>query len=243
MEKAVVGIRGEESQFLAELFHALNQPITALRCTLELNLHTPRTERQYQQALETALEKAEEISRWTSGIGDLVQPPEMEAAMEMIPLGAVLRDALEHFSPVLKARGLEYALITNGECQVRLARQRLQQTIFYVLEFVMQAALPGDKLKICQRSRGGSIRVELVVLPGTALPWRGKKEDDVPPSTELWQQLTLAIARHNLEVAGGRLEIDEHSRELRIDIHLPNPANPGGDECTSGGGKNFPLSK
>src|SRR5215467_14597368 len=62
---------GEQQKLVSELFHALSQPITALRCSLELALYTQSYPS--KENLQTALAHAEKIAQLASGIRELVQ--------------------------------------------------------------------------------------------------------------------------------------------------------------------------
>jgi len=49
-------------QFVSDVFHALSQPLTALRCSLELALIQDGDAKTFRVALEEALKQAERVS-------------------------------------------------------------------------------------------------------------------------------------------------------------------------------------
>lgn len=64
---------GEDSQVLADLFHALSQPLTTLRCYLDLSLRRSPSSKQNRQELESALQAAESVIRLFADIRELLE--------------------------------------------------------------------------------------------------------------------------------------------------------------------------
>ena len=62
----------EQEDRLANLFHALSQPLTILRCCLDLSLQKPRSAKRYRQDLRVALQQLESATRLVVRIRELV---------------------------------------------------------------------------------------------------------------------------------------------------------------------------
>src|SRR5512141_1873955 len=93
----------ERQRLIADLFHALSQPITALRCSLELALHDNRAPDPSPENLQTALEHAERIARLTSGIRQLLEADDPGDERLAFPLEVSLREAVIEIQPVAEA--------------------------------------------------------------------------------------------------------------------------------------------
>src|SRR5205814_2262620 len=103
--------RSDRKELISDLFHALNQPLTTLRCSLELTLHQPvRAAEQYREALNHALDHAEQVVRLVSGIRELVEVDEPGAESEVLELDSYLQHAVMDLLPVAEAAGVRISL-------------------------------------------------------------------------------------------------------------------------------------
>jgi signal transduction histidine kinase len=67
---------------LDHLLHALNQPLTALGCALELGLTGERTPEDYRRLLLQARRQAEQLNQIARALGDYAAGLALEAAAE-----------------------------------------------------------------------------------------------------------------------------------------------------------------
>ncbi|MBZ5572587.1 MAG: hypothetical protein LAO09_12005 [Acidobacteriia bacterium] len=81
----------EYRQRLADLFHALSQPLTTLRCCLDVSLQKPRSAQRYQRDLQAVLQQVELVTRLVICIRDLVDAasPAPEPALPLSVPAAV----------------------------------------------------------------------------------------------------------------------------------------------------------
>jgi signal transduction histidine kinase len=77
----------QDPQLLADLFHALSQPLTTLRCYLDLSLRRSPTSKQNRQELESALQAAESVTRLVADIRELVEGTRSPAGQRSRRLG------------------------------------------------------------------------------------------------------------------------------------------------------------
>ncbi len=71
-----------DPQLLSDLFHALSQPLTTLRCGLGLSLQKSPDDNQNRQSLEIAAQAAESVARLIAGIRELMESANSNPAGE-----------------------------------------------------------------------------------------------------------------------------------------------------------------
>lgn len=194
---------------LPDLFHALTQPLTTLRCSLDLSLKSAGGEHT-QRNLEVALQAAESVSGLVAGIRELVEdaPPSPKSVATSIE--DCLRDVVEYLGPVAGSMGISVLLASDLSLQTAIEPRRLRQGIFHLLEFALRSCQPGQQLEIKTGIVGDE--ASLTVL-GLAI-----RKGDV--SDELQTRLVLGIARHIFESAGGSLEV-QLKPTFALIAHLP----------------------
>jgi two-component system, OmpR family, sensor kinase len=216
-----------DPQLISELFHALNQPLTALRCSLELSLHRPRAAEQDRDTLRMALDHAEQIARLSTGIRELLQADDPGDNCEVLPLQGYLREAVADFQPVAEARGIALALSGHGACHVRLEPRRLRQALFCLLDSVLHASPTGTAVDIDVVERGSDSVIALAWAERDAnLRDRSAVLELETPINEPSQRLGWAIARRIVETAGGTVEGGAQPGCGRIELRLPLASVP-----------------
>src|ERR1700757_3363565 len=89
-----------EESLLPEVLHALSQPLTALRCSLELTLLQPRDSDEYRKRLKESLSLAEEVTTLTGGIRELLDTEKRRTTISPIDFSKLLRMTFREFSPL-----------------------------------------------------------------------------------------------------------------------------------------------
>jgi C4-dicarboxylate-specific signal transduction histidine kinase len=212
----------EDSQLVADLFHALNQPITALRCSLELSLHRPRTAEQYRETLQAAMQQAELIAGWAVGIRALLQADDAGDELQVLALDSFLRDAVADLQPVAESLQLEFGLHCDSAGCVLFEPQRLQQALSGVLDFAIGLSSAGATVMVDAHERDREAVIVLATSPGAAALGSGSAWQ--PPKDAgriLRQRLGLAIPRRIVAAAGGSLQAETSRAGLRIELCLP----------------------
>lgn len=197
-----------DPRLLADLFHALTQPLTTLRCCLGLSLKTHDVDRT-RRNIEAALQAAESVSGWIAGIRQLVEdaPPHQDAATS---LEECLREVIEDLSAVADSMGIGMSVAGDVSLQLKIEPHRLREGLFHTLEFALRSCGPGQELKIKTMTDGDGALLTVVGRAGEAC--------DV--DLELQTRLVLGIARHIFEAAGGSLEVRLKSN-FGLIVHLP----------------------
>lgn len=139
---------------LAQLLHALNQPLTGLQCSLELTLAGRGTPEQYIDCVRAGLELTERMRSLAGAMRELLEIEEAAAPaaneLPFIPptdLRSVLLEILGELQPVADTKGVRIAL-DCGSLPVSAERRGLISVMFRVLESVLSLAAPASVLSI-----------------------------------------------------------------------------------------------
>jgi signal transduction histidine kinase len=219
------GAPSGQPQLLADLFHALHQPMTALYCSLELSLRRPRSAEQDRDTLHAALQHAEQIAQQISGIRELLQAADPGEDPQVLAFGSFLRELVTDMEPVAESLGVRLCLHGASSGHVLLEPQRLQQALFYLIEFALSSSAAGETVKI---DLSGSETDVVVLLEVSHLYYdygaveTGSTDDSAQHrGHELRRRLGLAISRSIVETAGGSLHAEQTRERLRAELRLP----------------------
>jgi signal transduction histidine kinase len=209
------GSRHEQEQrrrLVADVFHAVGQPLTALRCVLEVALRTPKSAEQYRKRLEDALGQAERMARLTVQFRRLAHAIDFDDQGKSCRFDESLESAREEIAALAEIRQIQMSIVAAPAVMVPGERQRLSEALFYILEFSVDCAPP--QTEVVARSE---IRREGLIFTVTSKVVNGKgvtcAADVVPLEVESANPdstFGLRIAEHIVEKLGGRLD-----RELR----------------------------
>src|SRR5246127_1379128 len=101
---AAHGAKLEQDSLLPELLHALNQPLTSLRCSLELTLLQPRDSEEYRNRLRESLRLTEDIVVLSSGIRELLDVEEPSACSGQVALDKVIESSVREVLPLAESQ-------------------------------------------------------------------------------------------------------------------------------------------
>jgi len=136
---------------LAQLLHALNQPVTGLQCSMEIALASPRTPGQYVQGLRQALELTERMRALVEAIREVADgKEENNPESKSIDLKTLLREVADDLEPVAKGKGVCITLECSAGFSgvVKAGRQKLAAAVFRLLESALSLADRGSALQI-----------------------------------------------------------------------------------------------
>jgi signal transduction histidine kinase len=150
---------------LAQLLHALNQPLTGLQCSMEVTLAVQRSPEQYRQGLREGLELTARMRELVEAIREVVDGQERTPQeVEIFDLHPVLQDILAELALVAESRGIRAAVnVIGGRGMVRGERRRCATLLFQTLEAAMSLAAPASELRISIEEDGdsGQVRTSL----------------------------------------------------------------------------------
>ena len=198
-----------------EIFHSLNQPLTSLRCSLELSLDQRRDVGQRQDFLQHALEDTDRVVTLVSGLREFLEAGEKRRGAEVTELADCLEEAVEDLRPVAESRGVRLSLGCDESMKVRMGAARLRRTVFYLLERAVNAAPAGAEIAWVAEVVGKKAVITGSVSAPATSEVLGKAAERKEAGL-----LRLAIARRTIEAAGGKLICDVWSEGALV-IRMP----------------------
>lgn len=212
------GIKPEQESLLPELLHALNQPLTSLRCSLELTLLQPRDSDEYRRRLRESLKLTEDITVLASGIRELIEVEQPIAQPRAVAFEKILRSAVRELMPLADVEGVGMSLMCVPSLIALGDEQQLSTAVIYLLSFLLNRSSKGDELNV-QAKRDGEESALAFELNENGAKGSGSKLSAKPGAARAY--LRLLIARRIFEVAGGTVEVDLESERASIRIRLP----------------------
>lgn len=200
---------------LAQLLHALNQPLTGLQCSLEVALASPRTVPQYVQGLRDGLELTARMRLLVEAIREVAELPEagedeLAAAGEKVDLRAILLETIEDLRPVAET---EHVAITvepgqGREMAVLLPRQLVRGILFRLLESALAWALSGTAVHGTFAREGQEVLLQF--------SWQGRRAEFASVLSRA--ELGLLVAQAQWQHCGGIWEHSEAGarRQLKL---------------------------
>jgi signal transduction histidine kinase len=230
-------------ELLADLFHALNQPLAALRCSCELALLAPRTAEQYRDCLQTALQKTEQVSLLSKGIREFLEAGE-EAAEEkkekarslpQVSLREQVREAAEYFLPMATEAGTTLCVdcVSDSPADdsfVDFHPEHLRRALFYIFDCTLALARE-KKVKIHVGNSSSQVTLHLSFsaanADGTSFTTQtthaeGDRSPQDHNQQDQWQpKLQWAIAQQLFRAHQGSLAMTSRTGELCVEASLP----------------------
>jgi signal transduction histidine kinase len=136
---------------LAQLLHALNQPVTGLQCSMEVALASPRTPEQYVHGLQEGLELMERMRALVEAIREVADGrEEKNQESESTDLKTLLREVLDDLEPVAEGKSVCITLECSADFSgvVKAGRRKLATAVFRLLESALSLAARGSALRI-----------------------------------------------------------------------------------------------
>ncbi len=210
---------------LAEVFHALNQPMAGLRCTLEAALAKNRSPEQYRQYMETALEKACEIEHWTRGIGEFVLadpavPFNEDEKRQRLSLKQYLRECVDDLALVADSSRVCCEINIAEDHPIWFSPHILKQALFRIHELALAEVGESGVIAIQDVRLGDAITLEYGLRRGEAMG-KNVQDDQQHRHRQIWMELSFATAQRLVETAGGRLTKEILPEETKIRLQLP----------------------
>ena len=204
------GIENPQPTFIAEVFHDLSQPLTALQCTLELSLRRDETPADLRASIQTALENAERLRQRLLLIRALSDADDPGTASEPTELNRLVRDLHEDMLPLFESEGRKLELQLPREALVaRINGARLTRALFCFLEYLFRYSAEAAATRIeLQVSEG--CYAELRIVSAACPPISPDDESAEPYSCE------LEMTRRTFRAAGGNFLMSRADPQERI---------------------------
>jgi signal transduction histidine kinase len=179
---------------LGELLHCLSQPLTSLRCALELSID--EVEEQWQENVASALHQTERMIGMVQLMREYLDAEQHVPKFETSPLAPVVRSVIEELSSIAKVRHVRLRLAGTCTATISMPEPRLRLVLQYLIAPMVEAEPVGGAitLYLSEQPREASLR---------AKGKRGRPSDW--SSTSTLQRVRLTIASRMLEGTGASL--------------------------------------
>jgi hypothetical protein len=227
-------IRKMESRSpLAQLLHALNQPLTGLQCSMEVALAAPRTPEQYVAGLREGLELTGRMRDLVEAIREVAEVEERWKDSEGTDLKMVLREVAGELARVGEGKGVRIALdISQADIseagfeadiseaswlRINATKRSVTAFVFRLVESVLSLAQRESEVRIEAGIQAEVGAVERSRQIRVRCRWRA------PASSSSFSrpELGLLIARAGWERAGAVWERERAGDLETVILHIP----------------------
>jgi signal transduction histidine kinase len=203
----------QDQDVLGELLHSLSQPLTSLRCSLELSFDEVAV--QQQAAVGIALQQTERVIGMIQLMREYLdaEQPGPDTARR-IPLDSVLREVIGDMDSLAEVRGVELHLEGACSATVSLDEPRLRLALQYLVSALIEGAGTGERvlLRLEEGSTESALRAGVRGIPRAGevnLPVPHRRSTSIH---ETLRMVRLAIAQRVLETGGTLLTIEAGDR-------------------------------
>lgn len=205
---------------LGELLHSLSQPLTSLRCSLELSIdHVAASE---QEAVCAALEQTERAMHVVQLMQEYLETERPRPAPQAVLLAPVLQDVLDQFFEIAEVRQIRLRLVGGGDATIRVADHHLRLALQYLIGAVLEEQPPRSNVVFCLEGSPSQFVLLVRTIPGAL----GSGFVDLAPTrdpiSETLRNGRLAIASRVLESAGASVEFGQVENSGFI-VRMPQP--------------------
>jgi signal transduction histidine kinase len=207
---------------LGELLHSLSQPLTGLRCSLELSLQLPldrsieEVTEQQQASVSAALQQTEKVIGMIQLMREYLDAEQTEPQAFLSALAPAMRSVIEELSSIAAVRGVRLRLVGTCMAALPVPESRLRLALQYLIATMIEAQLVGGRVMLLlgEGPAGAVLRVE------GEHGFQQQKPSATSPQTTL-RRARIAIASRVLESAGASLvfgggDVDPTGFVLRI---------------------------
>ena len=218
---------------LGELLHSLSQPLTSLRCSLELSIE--EVAEQQQESVSVALQQTEKVIGMIQLMREYLDAERPGPETLSSALAPAMRSVIEELSSIAAVRGIRLRLVGTCTATVPVPESRLRLALQYLITTMIEAQPMGGKVMLLlgEGPAGAVLRVE--GERGFREPERSAtspqtKRDPAgatSASVSTLRRVRLAIASRVLETAGASLVFgngDPPGFVLRIPRRVGAPA-------------------
>jgi len=223
-------------RLLGEMLHSLSQPLTSLRCALELSVLEDRT----QQSVSVALEQTETVIRMVRLMREYLDSEPREMELPAVALMPVLRNVGEDLSSVAAVEGVHLQITGTSQITLRVHETRLHVALQYLIRDLIERQMAGNKVIILVRddatetvllAQGEHMLHRPHVIAGqarlTTLPSIKRSNERLlshDSASATMRRVRLAIASQVLENAGAEVKLKEDTPGFVV--RIPRRDNP-----------------
>lgn len=213
---AAAAAAAQSSDMLGELLHTLSQPLTGLRCSLEIAIDEDAA--QSHQTVLAALEQTERVIRVVRLMQELLDSDPAEPMPTLVLFAPVAYRVLEELAPLARARQVRVHIKGSCSAGIGISEPRLTLALQYLIGGVIEAQPSSSAIRCMLQDRASASFLTVYPLPG--IRHEQNTSPKVDPVTITIRRVRIAIARRVLESAGAKLQFDERER---LGFHLMVP--------------------
>jgi len=196
-----------QPNLLGELLHSLSQPLTTLRCSLELSID--ETGLQQHEDVAVALEQTEKVIRLVRLLQEYVEVSQPRTTPASVALAPVVQEVADQLTSWAEVRGVRLTLRGNGGGSVLAAEVWVRKALQYAVTDILEAVPAGGEVAIRGEERpaefvwsifGSEKPLEPQPLAGSFL------HANADPVTCTVLRVRRAIASRVMESGGATLE-------------------------------------
>jgi hypothetical protein len=202
----------EREQFVSDLFHAISQPLTGLRCGLEVALGKPAISAQEARcALEQALHATERLYQSVLFIRQLAEADRIPP-LKRVRLDEALLELHNEILPVAESMEVKMSLQQAGSTEVLAATESVSRALFLVADFALRDLRAKESLSLSMLRQGAYAAVRIERHCDHALnSFELANGFDVPAACR-----GLALAFRLLSSMGAQIESDLAGKWIQI---------------------------
>jgi len=219
----------QDQEVLGELLHSLSQPLTSLRCSLELSIDEV-AERQ-QAAVSLALQQTEKVIGMIQLMREYLDAEQPGSEAHPVALAPAVRTVAEELSSIATLRRIKIGVAGTCTASVPVPEPRLRLALQYLLSALIQAARANSEIRVWLEEGSSESVLRVECERGARFRddgARGSRSQRDSVSGTLGK-VRLAIASRVLETAGAFLAMEDGDRPgfvLRIPRWLATSSSP-----------------
>jgi hypothetical protein len=225
---------------LGELLHSLSQPLTSLRCSLELSIE--EVAEHQQESVSVALQQTEKVIGMIQLMREYLDADQLGPGDCPVALAPAMRSVIEEMSTIAAVRGVRLCLVGTCTAKVTVPELRLRLALQYLITAMIEAQAAGGRVMLLlgEGPAGAVLRAEgasgfrtmsfhEAERSATSPPIARDAASETSTAVSTLRRVRLAIAGRVLETAGASLvfadgDVGPTGFVLRIPRRVGTPA-------------------
>jgi hypothetical protein len=198
----------QDQQLLGELLHSLSQPLTSLRCSLELSMDELADSP--QQSVSAALQQTERVIGMIQLMREFLDTQEQTGGKQ-VALMPVVNSVCDDLSSIAAIRNIHLRVVGTFGARVRIPEPRLRIALQYLLLGMIEQQPEDSEIIILlgEGSKGALLRAQ------SASVYAESERRNPPPKRDsaraIMRRVQLAIACRVLESGRAVVAVDENT--------------------------------
>jgi signal transduction histidine kinase len=219
--------KAQDQDVLGELLHSLSQPLTSLRCSLELSIDDIAGRQ--QEAIAGALQQAERVIGMVKLMREYLDTEPGASPPLPVPLIPTLCAVVDQLCSVAMVRQIRIHLAGTGEATIPVPEPRLSLALQYLIGSIIEAQPANREILLWREEDALGFMLRAQVRHGSRLDddeaAAGAAESARDPVRAPLQRVKFAIASRVFESGGASLSFDSGDSAGFV-LRVPRPPAP-----------------